>query len=107
MKKLPFIIGIPVFAAVLIVGGAMIWKLKTQTVDIVASAQPAVFPNSLEKAGGSKPTSPFSLLFGSQTAPVLSPTPATVAAINADLETVGDDGGAADFSALQEDVSGL
>lgn len=110
MKKLPYIIGIPAIAVALVLGGAMVWKLKTQTVDTVPLQQQGTLPNSLGNAGGTKPTNPFSFLFGQQTAtatPIPTPTPATAAAMNADVNAVGDDGGVADFSGLQSQVSGL
>ena len=107
MKKTPIIIGIPALAIALVVGGAMVWKFKTQTVDTVTATQPAVFPNAVKNAGGSKPTNPFSFFFGLQEPSIPIPTPASVAAMNADLQAIGDDGGAADFSSLQQDVSGL
>lgn len=110
MKKLPYIIGIPALAVALVLGGAMLWKLKTQTVDTVGSVQPMTLPNAVGNAGGGKPTNPFSFLFGSQAptvTPIPTPTPASAAAMNTDVNAVGDDGGAADFSNLQSQANGL
>ena len=109
MKKLPYIIGIPAIAVALVLGGAMLWKLKTQTVDTAVSTQPATLPDAVGKASGTKPTNPFSVLFGQKAAatPIPTPTPASATAMNADVNAVGDDGGAADFSSLQSQVSGL
>lgn len=107
MKKLPYIIGIPAIAVALVLGGAMLWKLKNQTVETM-SVQPGPLPGSVNSAGGAKPANPFSALFGPQTAqPTAVPSPASIAAMNADLNTVGDDGGASDFTSLQKDASGL
>lgn len=106
MKKLPLMIGIPAIAVALVVGGAMIWKLKTQTVDVVTPSGVGTLPSGMT-ATGTKPNNPFSALFGEKTTPIPTPTPATAAAMNADLQTIGDDGGAADFSSLQQTASGL
>ncbi len=101
MKKLPFIIGIPAVALALVLGGAMLWKLKTQTVDKVNVGElPSAFEGS-----GTKPSNPFSALFGS--GGDATPTPASSADLNKDLQAVGDDGGAADFNSLASDASGL
>jgi hypothetical protein len=106
MKKLPLIMGIPALALALVLGGAMVWRLKTQTIDTVAT-QPGPLPNSVENAGGTKPTNPFSFLSGPQVTPIPTPTPATVAAMNTDLNTIGDDGGTADINSLKSDAGGL
>ena len=106
MKKLPIIIGIPALALALVLGGAMVWRLKTQTVDTVKT-QPTSVPNSIDQAGGTKPTNPFSFLSGLQATPIPSPTPATAAAMNADVSAIGDDGGTADINTLKSDASGL
>ncbi len=106
MKKLPFIIGIPAVAVALVVGGAMVWKLKTQTVDVATTSGVGTLPSGMT-ASGTKPSNPFSALFGGNAGSIPTPTPATVAEMNADLQTVGDDGGAADFSSLRSDAGGL
>ena len=108
MKKLPFIIGIPLVALALVLGGAMVWKLKTQTTEIATTA-PGPLPSAVSKAQGNKPSNAFGFLFGNSTSStqIPTPTPASAAAMNADLQTVGDDGGAGDFSSLQQDVNGL
>jgi hypothetical protein len=107
MKKTPIVILIPALAIALVVGGAMVWRLKTQTVNSVAASPPPQLPRSIEQARGGKPTNPFSFFFGSQQTSIPTPTPATVGAMNEDLQAIGDDGGAADFSSLQQDLSGL
>lgn len=114
MKKLPYIIGIPFLAVVLVLGGAMLWRLKNQatTVDVVATAPRGSMPNALGSAGGSAPTNPFSALFGqpnlTPTSTIMpTPTPASAAAMNTDVNSVGDDGGAADFNSLNSQASGL
>ncbi len=99
MKKLPFIIGIPAVAIALVLGGAMLWKLKNQTVGTV-NQLPGAFESS-----GTKPSNPFSALFGSKVAP--TPTPASSADLNKELLTVEDDGGAADINSLKSEASGL
>ena len=110
MKKLPYLVGIPFIAVALILGGAMLWRLKNQTVDTASSAQPMTLPNSVGSAGGTRPTNPFSFLF-TQPAPTVTviptPTPASAAALNTEVRAVGDDGGAADFNSLNSQVNGL
>lgn len=87
--------------------GLFVWKMVTPVPPVVTT-QPGSLPNSLGNAAGNKPSNPFSFLFGSQTATLIpTPTPASAAAMNADLQTVGDDGGAADFSSLQASANGL
>jgi len=58
MKKLPYIIGIPFIAVVLVLGGAMLWKIKNQAsnIDVVNTAPRGTMPNALGNAGGGKPT---------------------------------------------------
>ena len=114
MKNLPYIIGIPVLAVALVVGGAMIWKMNTTQVDTTAMAHPAPRPNPLNQRGGGKPANAFNTFFVTPTPlakpdPALqdTPTPASAAAMNADVNAVGDDGGASDFSSLQSQVNGL
>jgi hypothetical protein len=105
MKKLPFIIGIPLVAVALVLGGAMLWKLKIQTTQPTQTQ--FTLPAGLTSSG-TKPANPFSALFGkSNPTPIPTPTPASAAAMNAELNAIGDDGGAADFISLQSDVSGL
>lgn len=105
MKKFSIFV-IPVVIILLLLAGVFVWKMIRPAAP-VATREPLPLPNSLENAGGTKPTNPFSFLFGQQAAPIPTPTPASVSAMNADLATVGDDGGAADFSSLQKDASGL
>ena len=106
MKKISYLV-IPVFIVILLLAGVFVWKMVTPTQPVVTT-QTGPLPNSLRNAVGNKPTNPFSFLFGQQAAtPIPTPTPASVAAMNADLQTVGDDGGAADFSSLQAAASGL
>ncbi len=104
MKKLPIIIGLPAIAIALIVGGALVWKLKMQTVDTMI---PKTLPNALNADGSTKPSNPFSALFGPRVTPIPTPTPASAAALNTDLQATADDGGASDFNALKKDASGL
>ncbi len=98
MKKLPLIIGIPAIAVAVILGGAMLWKLANKTADTVSA------PGGLTSES-TKPSNPFSALFGSKPEP--TPTPASAADLNRDLEAVTDDGGTADINSLKSDASGL
>jgi len=109
MKKLPYIIGIPAVAVVLVLGGAMLWQLKNKTVDMTVTSPRGPLPNAVGKAAGTKPVNPFSGLFGSPAKPTLipTPTPASPSAMQAELDAIIDDGGAADFASLSADVSGL
>lgn len=107
MKKFT-LFAIPVFVIVLLFAGVFIWKMMTPTTPAVTTPT-GPLPNSLNQATGTKPSNPFSGLFGGGTSvtPIPTPTPATAAAMNADLKTVGDDGGVSDFSSLQTQVSAL
>ena len=109
MKKLPYIIGIPAVAVLLVLGGAMLWRLKNQTTEIVNAPAPGPLPGAVGNAQGNQPSNPFSFLSGQQATatPIPTPTPASAAAMNAELQKVGDDGGAADFTNLQSQTSGL
>jgi hypothetical protein len=111
MNKLPYIIGIPFRAVVLVLGGAMLWIRNTpQALKTTAMAHPAPLPNPLHQGAGSKPSNSFNQLFvtsAPQPTVMSTPTPASAAAMNADVNSVGDDGGASDFSSLQSQVSGL
>src|SRR4030042_5114819 len=107
MKKTPIVILIPALAIALVVGGAMVWRFKTQTVDSIAASPPPKLPRSIEQARGGKPTNPFSFFFEALETSIPNPTPASAAAMNADLQAIGDDGGAADFFSFQHDVSGI
>lgn len=107
MKKLPYIIGIPIVAVVFVVGGALIWRVVQPQQTTTQQGQFAM-PNG--STNGAKPANPFSALFGgggNQVTPIPTPTPASVAAMNADLKTIGDDGGASDFSSLNKDLNSL
>lgn len=109
MKKLPYIIGIPAVAVFLVLGGAMVWRVKNQATQVVTTA-PGTLPNNLGNAKGNTPSNAFGGLFGQKAAtvtPIPTPTPASVAVMSADVNAIGDDGGAADFSSLQSTVSGL
>lgn len=102
MKKLPLIIGIPAIAVALIVGGALVWKLQMDSAKIVSTDKqmPTGYTSS------SKPNNPFSALFGTKAEP--TPTPASAADLQQDLEvSTADDGGASDIKELQKDASGL
>lgn len=107
MKKTT-LFAIPVFVVLLLLAGAFVWKMMTPAKQVVTTQQ-GPLPNAISQATGTKPSNPFSFLFGQQATatPIPTPTPATAAAMNADLNTVGDDGGAADFSSLQTQVNGL
>lgn len=100
MKKLPFIIGIPAVALALVLGGAMLWKVKTEVSAPSGSTMPDGFTQD-QKA----PVNPFSALFGKKEEP--TPTPASSYDLNRDLESTVDDGGTADFNALKSDASSL
>lgn len=107
MKKLPYIIGIPAVAVALVIGGALIWRVINPPQNTTQQSQ---FTMPDGSTSSQKPSNPFSALFGgggSEVTPIPSPTPASVAAMNADLQTVGDDGGDADFSSLQQDLNSL
>lgn len=91
----------------LILAGVFVWKMVTPPKQIVTTEQ-GPLPNSLNNATGNKPSNPFSILFGgSAVTPIPTPTPASAAAMNGDLQALTDDGGAADFNSLQTQVSGL
>jgi hypothetical protein len=106
MKNLSYF-AIPVFAVILLLAGAFVWKMMTP-VSPVSTTSAGPLPNAVNNASGNKPTNPFSFLFGPETAaPIPTPTPASVAAMNADVNAIGDDGGASDFSSLQAVASGL
>ena len=105
MKNISFI-AIPVFVVIVLFAGAFVWKMVTPAGSVV-TRQMGTLPNSVEDAGGTKPANPFGFLFGTQVTPIPSPTPASAAAMNSDLNILDDDGGAADFASLQTDVSGL
>lgn len=102
------IIAIPVFVVILILAGVFVWKMVTPPKEVTSTSQ-GQYPNSLDNATGNKPSNPFSILFGGKAAstPIPTPTPASAAAMNSDLQTLVDDGGVADFSTLQTQVSGL
>ena len=93
----------------------MLWRLKNQAtnIDVVTTVARGPMPNALGSAGGAKPTNPFSALFGGQqttsvtVTPIPTPTPASAAAMNTDVNGVGDDGGASDFNSLNSQASGL
>ncbi len=104
MKKLPFIIGIPAVAIALIVGGAMAWRLGQTSAEITSGDKQ--MPVYGENAA--KPSNPFSALFGGGNAPEPTPTPASSADLQQDLDaSTADDGGASDIKSLQQDASGL
>lgn len=101
MKKLPLIIGIPAIAVALVVGAALYWRMQTQLSSTVENRQ-------MPGVGGTaaKPANPFSALFGTKIEP--TPTPASAADLQKDLDTsTADDGGASDMQDLQKDASGL
>ncbi len=75
-----------------------------QTVDTM---MPTTLPNSFKTEGGTKPSNPFSAIFGPKVTPVPTPTPASAAALNSDVQATTDDGGTADFNSLKKDASGL
>jgi hypothetical protein len=112
MKKMT-LFAIPVFVVMAILGGIFVWKVMTPS----NSTQPVTqakgpLPNAFNQAGGSKPSNAFGGLFIQSTPtpapiPILTPTPASVGDLNAQLQTVGDDGGASDFTSLNSDASGL
>lgn len=104
MKNLPFI-AIPVIIVILLLGGVMAWKVMSPPKPAVI--QVGTFPSGFSGQQAAKPSNPFSALFGIQTPPVPTPTPASVSSMNQDLTTVGDDGGATDFTSLQSQASGL
>ncbi len=89
---------IPAIVVILLLGGAFVWKMMVPTASSPTQST-GTLPNPFAFLGG-KPTSSFNTT-------IPTPTPASAAAMNADLQTVGDDGGAADFSSLQKDASGL
>lgn len=104
MKKLPFI-AIPVVIVMLLLGGVMVWKVINPAKSIVTTG--GTLPSAFSGQSAAKPSNPFSALFGPATTPVPTPTPASVSSMNQDLTNVGDDGGAADFTSLQSQASGL
>jgi hypothetical protein len=110
MKKIGLFV-IPVFAVIALLTGVFVWKIMTpsNSTQTVTQAR-GPLPDALQKAVGSKPSNPFGGLFG-QPVPLIteipSPTPASAAQMNADLQSVGDDGGAADVTSLQSVANGL
>lgn len=108
MKKMTFI-AIPVIVVIALLAGAAVWKIMMPAAAPV-TVQQGPLPSGETSTGGSQPANPFSALFGQsapQTTVMPTPTPASAAAMNADVNTVGDDGGASDFSSLQSQASGL
>lgn len=105
MKQLSLIIGIPVVTIALIIGGVVIWR-QMQPPAPAPTGTSRTLPSGFLTDGGAKPASPFNVSTATSGV-AATPTPASAAAMNADLQTVTDDGGTADFTALQQEASGL
>lgn len=109
MKKTALVVVIPIIAVVLLVGSSFAWKMAGQlnrvNEEIAANGE---LPSAIENAEGDKPANPFGGLFGNA-APTVepTPTPASTADLNADLQTLNDDSGASDISDLQRAAVGL
>lgn len=107
MKKMSIFI-IPVIVVILVIGGAFAWKVFMSPADTTpAATRITELPPGSTSEPAVKPQNPFSALFGPKTTVIPTPTPASVAAMNADVAAIGDDGGAADFSSLDVYVNGL
>lgn len=108
MKKTSIIV-VPVIIVILLLAGALVWKMMMPAATS-APVEQGTLPSAVNEASGKVPSNPFSGLFG-QTPPQVTvmptPTPASVASMNSDLNSVGDDGGASDISNLQSQVNGL
>lgn len=100
MKKIPFIL-IPAIVVIVIVGAVLGYRMFTV---VPSTTQPAQFPNSVGNSQAKNPATPLGGLSGNVSP---TPTPATAADLNKELNSTVDDGGKSDLDALTQEASGL
>lgn len=108
MKKLPFLIIVPLIAVLVLVGAAMTIRVSNSSIPTSSDTTGKTYPQGGTGESGSAPSTFLGGLFGQKaTTNTPSPTPQSSEELSRELKSSYDDGAQAELDSLVSDAASL